>query len=188
MAEGNKNREVVIMTSSLAKLLRQSISNENEVFTIEQEIAYIKSYLTIQKMRYVDKLEYEINVDQEIYQNEIVKLILQPIVENAIYHGIKFKDSKCLLSIRGYSEGNDIVIKISDNGVGMTQETLSHIFDAHRSNYKANRVGIYNVQMRLQLYYGKNYGISYESVLGEGTTATIKIPKKEVQGDNGEKV
>lgn len=188
MAEGNKNQEVVLMTSSLAKLLRQSISNENEVLTIEQEIAYIVSYLTIQKMRYKDKLEYEIDIDEDIYQNEIVKLILQPIVENAIYHGIKFKETMCLLRIQGYSRGNDIIIKIIDNGVGMSEETLAHIFDEHKHNKRSNGVGVFNVQMRLWLYYGKNYGITYESVLGEGTIATITIPKKKIQGENGEKV
>lgn len=187
MAEGNKTKEVVLMTSSLARLLRQSISNENEVLTIEQEIAYIKSYLTIQKMRYKDKLEFEIDVDRDIYPNEIVKLVLQPLVENAIYHGIKFKDTMCLLRVRGYSVGNNIIIKIIDNGVGMTQEVLLHIFDEHKINYKSNGVGVYNVQMRLQLYYGRNFGVSYESVLGEGTTATITIPKKRVQGDSDEK-
>lgn len=187
MAEGNKNKEVVLMTSSLAKLLRQSISNENEVLTIEQEISYIISYLTIQKMRYKDKLEYEIDVDKEIYPYGIVKLILQPIVENAIYHGIKFKDTLCTLRIRGYMEENDIIIKIIDNGVGMTEEVLSHIFDEHKHNHKSNGVGVYNVQMRLRLYYGINYGISYESTPGEGTTATIRIPKRQVQGGYGEK-
>ncbi|WMJ89998.1 sensor histidine kinase [Anaerocolumna sp. MB42-C2] len=188
MAESNKNKEVVLMTASLAKLLRQSISNENEVLTIEQEVGYITSYLTIQKMRYKDKLEYEIDVDKDICQYEIVKLVLQPIVENAIYHGIKFKETMCLLTIRGYSAGNNIIIKVIDNGVGMTEEVLAHIFDEHKHNFKSNGVGVFNVQMRLQLYYGKNYGITYESSPGEGTTATITIPKRRVQGDNGEKV
>ncbi|MGB8451056.1 MAG: sensor histidine kinase [Anaerocolumna sp.] len=188
MAEGNKNEEVVLMTSSLAKLLRQSISNEYEFLTIGQEVSYIKSYLTIQKMRYKDKLEYEIDVDKDICEYEIVKLILQPIVENAIYHGIKFKETMCLLRIRGYSAGNNIIIKIMDNGVGMSDDVLAHIFDEHKHNHKSNGVGVYNVQMRLRLYYGKNYGISYESVPGEGTTAAITIPKRQIQGENGEKV
>lgn len=187
MAEGNKNREVVLMTSSLAKLLRQSISNEKEVTTIEQEVTYIKSYLTIQKMRYKDKLEFEIDVDKEIYQNEIVKLVLQPLVENAIYHGIKFLDNMGMLRVHGYCAENDIIIKIIDNGVGMTPEVLSHIFDEHKINYKSNGVGVYNVQMRLQLYYGKEYGLFYESTPGEGTIATITIPKKKVEQKRDEK-
>jgi two-component system sensor histidine kinase YesM len=138
-------------------------------------------------MRYKDKLEFNIEVDKDIYQNEIIKLVLQPIVENAIYHGIKFKDTLCMLHIRGYSAGNNIIIKIIDNGVGMSKEVLTHIFDEHKVNYKSNGVGVYNVQMRLQLYYGKDYGISYESVLGEGTTATITIPKNKAQVENDEK-
>ncbi len=187
MAEGNKNREVILMTSSLAKLLRQSISNEKEVTTIENEVTYIKSYLTIQKMRYKDKLEFSIDVEKDIYQNEIVKLVLQPLVENAIYHGIKFLDTLGMLQIKGYSLGNDLIIKISDNGKGMSEEALLHIFDEHKINYKSNGVGVYNVQMRLQLYYGKNYGISYESVLGKGTTATITIPKRKAELKKDEK-
>ncbi len=180
MAEGNKTKEVVLMTSSLATLLRQSISNDNEVVTIEQEVGYMQSYLTIQQMRYKDKLEYEIDVAREIYCEEIVKLVLQPIVENAIYHGVKFKETKGLIRISGFASENYIELKISDNGIGMTEEELAHIFDTHKVNYKSNGVGVYNVQMRLQLYYGKNYGISYESSLGEGTTATITIPKRKV--------
>ncbi|SCP97039.1 cache domain-containing sensor histidine kinase [Anaerobium acetethylicum] len=187
MAEGNKNREVVLMTSSLAKLLRQSIGNDNEVLTISQEISYLQNYLTIQKMRYKDKLEFEINIPKDIYDEEIIKLVLQPIVENAIYHGIKFKDAKGLLVISGYSSENDIILKVSDNGVGMSEETLAHILDEHKVNYKSNGIGVYNVQMRLQLYYGKSYGISYESVLGEGTTATVKIPRRNLQGETNEK-
>lgn len=187
MGESNKPKEVVVMTSALAKLLRQSISNENEVLTIAQEIDYIKSYLTIQKMRYKDKLEYEIQVDEDIYDEEIIKLVVQPIVENAIYHGIKFKDTKCLLQIIGYSSGNDIIIKVIDNGVGMSEEVLSHIFDEHKVNYKSNGIGVYNVQKRLKLHYGSHYGITYESKLGKGTTATIRIPKRKVQEGNHEK-
>ncbi len=187
MAEGNKTKEVVLMTSSLARLLRQSIGNENEVLTIEQEISYIENYLTIQKMRYKDKLEFEIDVEKDIYNENIAKLILQPLVENAIYHGIKFKNTKCLLRIEGYSRENDIIIKIIDNGIGMSEEVLNHIFDEHKVNYKSNGVGVHNVQMRLQLYYGKNYGITYQSKEGEGTTATITIPKRVAQEENNEK-
>ncbi len=94
MAEGGKTKEVVLMTSSLARLLRQSISNEDELVSIEREVEYARSYLTIQKMRYQDKLEFEIHVEAEILEQQIIKLVLQPVVENAIYHGIKYKDGK----------------------------------------------------------------------------------------------
>ena len=101
MAEGKKNEEVVLMTASLARLLRQSISIENELVTIGQEIEYVRSYLTIQKMRYKDKLEFEINVDPRITHAQIIRLVLQPIVENAIYHGLKYKESKGMLKVHG---------------------------------------------------------------------------------------
>ncbi len=93
------------MTSSLAKLLRQSISNEKELVTIAQEIAYTQSYLTIQKMRYRDQLEFMIDVDQEILQTEIVKLVIQPLVENAIYHGIKYLEHKGMIAVMGGKVG-----------------------------------------------------------------------------------
>lgn len=176
MAEGKQNEEVVLMTSALAKLLRQSISNDNELVTIYQEMNHVKSYLTIQKMRYKDKLEFEVIVEPEVYDVKIIKLVLQPIVENAIYHGIKYKESKGNLKIHGYKSGDDVVIKIIDDGAGMDEEALAHIFDKRKVNYKFNGVGVYNVEKRLQLYYGNKYGITYESAIQEGTTATIIIP------------
>lgn len=178
MAEGKKNEEVVLMTASLARLLRQSISNEDEVVSVGQEIEYARSYLTIQKMRYKDKLEFSIEVEPSILSVPIVKLVLQPIIENAIYHGLKYKESKGLLLVRGYSRGDDAVLEIIDDGVGMDEETRKHIFERHKVNYHSNGVGVYNVQKRLSLYYGSGYGLSYQSEKGKGTTVTIVIPKK----------
>ena len=186
MAEGKKNEEVVLMTASLARLLRQSISIENELVTIGQEIEYVRSYLTIQKMRYKDKLEFEINVDPRITHAQIIRLVLQPIVENAIYHGLKYKESKGMLKVHGYELGERIIIDITDDGVGMDEETLKHIYDKHKVNYHSNGVGVYNVQQRLVLYYGKEYGIIYHSEKGKGTTATVVIPKN--QEDVHEKI
>lgn len=174
------------MTASLARLLRQSISIENELVTIGQEVEYVRSYLTIQKMRYKDKLEFEINVDPRITHAQIIRLVLQPIVENAIYHGLKYKESKGMLKVHGYELGERIIIDITDDGVGMDEETLKHIYDKHKVNYHSNGVGVYNVQQRLVLYYGKEYGIIYHSEKGKGTTATIVIPKK--QEDVHEKI
>ena len=149
MAEGKKNEEVVVMTASLARLLRQSISHE---------------------------LEFEIEVEPCIAHVPIIRLVLQPIVENAIYHGLKYKDSKGLLKVHGYMKGENVVIDIIDDGVGMDEETLKHIYDKHKVNYRSNGVGVYNVQQRLVLYYGKDYGIIYHSEKGKGTTASVVIP------------
>ena len=176
MAEGKKNEEVVLMTASLARLLRQSISNEDEVVPVSQEVEYARGYLTIQKMRYKDKLEFEISVDPSILNIPLIKLVLQPVIENAIYHGLKYKENKGLLQVKGFMKDGKAVLQVIDNGVGMDEETLAHIYDRHKVNYHSNGVGVYNVQKRLQLYYGSEYGITYESKKGEGTTATITIP------------
>ncbi len=176
MAEGKKNREVVLMTSALARLLRQSISAENELVPLIQEIDYVKNYLAIQKMRYKDKLEYEIEVEPSVKFVQIIKLVLQPLVENAIYHGLKYKEGMGHLSIRAYMKETQVCIEIADDGVGMTQEVLDHIFDQHKIDSSRNGVGVYNVQQRLQLYYGEDYGVRFVSSPNEGTTAIVSIP------------
>ena len=179
MAEGKKNEEVVLMTASLARLLRQSISNEDEVVPIANEVEYARGYLTIQKMRYKDKLEFQIDVDSSILYIPLIKLVLQPIIENAIYHGLKYKESKGLLIVKGFMKDGNAVLQVIDDGVGMDEETLAHIYDKHKVNYHSNGVGVYNVQKRLKLYYGEDYGITYTSELGKGTTATITIPGRQ---------
>ena len=176
MAEWGKTREVVLMTSSLAKLLRQSISNQNELVRVEEEIGYTNSYLTIQKMRYKDKLEYEVQVSPEVLDRKIPKLVLQPLVENAIYHGIKYKEGKGTVLIEGKRRDRELILKVSDDGVGMTKEQLSKIFEKRETDIRKNGVGVQNVHERIQLYYGKEYGLVYTSRYGAGTTVEIRIP------------
>ena len=185
MAESGKNQEVVQMTSALSKLLRQSISNEDEIVTVEKEIEYTRNYLAIQKMRYRDQLEYVIDVDDDVLPRKIVKLVIQPLVENAIYHGIKYLDGKGMIVILGSMRNGKIVLTVQDNGVGMDEETLSKILlkkpeeDREKKRKKTSNVGVYNVHNRLQLYYGKDYGLSYESAPGMGTSVYITIPDRE---------
>lgn len=186
MAEWGKNQEVVRMTSSLAKLLRRSISNEQEVVTVAEEAAYTETYLSIQKMRYKDKLEYEILVDPEIMQEKVIKLILQPLVENAIYHGIKYKEGKGLIQIRGFRKGDQMILLVQDDGKGMDAEALAHIFEKHTRDTRSNGVGLNNVNERIQLYYGEEYGISFQSSPGKGTEAAIRLPFGREEGRDGE--
>lgn len=180
MAEDGHNEDVVVMTSALARLLRQSISNEQEQVTVAQEIDYVTSYLTIQKMRYKDKLEYEVEVSPEILDVKIVKFTLQPLVENAIYHGIKYKASKGNIWISGFAKGDKALIQVKDDGAGIDADKIRQILqeaDLDDTSAHTNRgVGILNVQKRLRLYYGKEYGISYTGKAGEGTTAVVSIP------------
>lgn len=190
MAEGGKDREVVLMTSALARLLRQSISNDDEIVTIANEVDYARSYLTIQKMRYKDRLEFSIDVDTDILQKKIVKLVLQPLVENAIYHGIKYKETKGMIWISGKNMGKTIVLKVEDNGQGMTGEQLSRVFEKREQNplgnHKPSGVGARNVNNRLKLYFGPDYGLKYESEVNVGTVVTITIPNAEWEGDTDE--
>ena len=179
MAEWGKTKEVVLMTSSLAKLLRQSISNQNELVRVEEEVEYTRSYLTIQKMRYKDKLEYDIQVSPEVLGQKIPKLVLQPLVENAIYHGIKYKEGKGIVQIEGWLEQKELVLRISDDGIGMTEEQLAKIFEKRETDIKKNGVGVLNVHERIQLYYGKDYGLRFFSTLGEGTVVEVRIPCEE---------
>ena len=176
MAEWGKNQEVVRMTSSLAKLLRRSISNEQEIVTVAEEVEYTETYLTIQKMRYKDKLEYEILVEPEVMKEKVIKFILQPLVENAIYHGIKYKEGKGLIRIWGFLQEAQMILLVQDDGKGMEAEVLEHIFEKHTRDTRSNGVGLNNVNERIQLYYGEEYGISFRSIPGKGTEAAIVLP------------
>lgn len=176
MSEAGENDEVVEMTSALARLLRQSISNDQEEVELEKEIEYVKNYLAIQKMRYKDKLEFFIYVDPRVAHVPVIKLVLQPLVENAIYHGIKYKETKGNLKIYAKPVDGRVEIVVADDGIGMDEDVMEHIFDEHRKEQKRNGVGVPNVQKRLQLQYGSEYGIRYESVKGAGTKVVITIP------------
>lgn len=178
MAESGQNEEVVEMTSSLARMMRQSF-NKEEFISLERELWHVKSYLTIQKMRYRDKLNFSVDLEEGLRCRPILKLVVQPLAENAIYHGIRYKEGMGMIRIRAFDDTDAICITIEDNGAGMDEDKLAHIFDTHKVNYNSNGVGVYNVQQRLKLCYGSAYGLTYESALGVGTCVTLRIPKEE---------
>ena len=156
MSEAGQNDEVVEMTSALAKLLRQSISNDNEQVELRQEIEYVKNYLTIQKMRYQDKLEYTIEIEPDVCHVMIVKLVLQPIVENAIYHGIKYKGSKREGFVAHMQPERMFVLPWKMTESVWTKRYFGIFLTRRKKAHKQNGVGVPNVQNRLKLYYGKN--------------------------------
>jgi two-component system sensor histidine kinase YesM len=176
MAESKKSEEVVLMVAALARLFRISISKGQEMITIANEIEHIKSYLTIQKMRYKDKLGFEIDVDPIILQKKMLKIILQPLVENSIYHGIKNNTGVGIIRIKGKIVEDRILLQVIDNGIGMTAESVQRMFEKTNKPESISGIGVNNVNQRIQIYFGTQYGITYESELGEGTTANIWLP------------
>jgi two-component system sensor histidine kinase YesM len=176
MAETGKMEEVVEMTSSLSKLLRSTIGEGEELIPIARELEHIRHYLTIQNMRYRHKFTYSIEVDEDILECSILKMVLQPLVENAIYHGIKHNPEQGHILIKGKREQKDITIQIIDNGVGMNPDQMGKLL-LQKPDYRiGSGVGVANVNHRIQLYFGDHYGLSFASEMEEGTTVTLRIP------------
>ncbi|MCH4888569.1 sensor histidine kinase [Acidaminobacter sp. JC074] len=178
MAEHEKHEDVILMTSSLASLFRISISKGQMIIPVSKEIDHAKHYLTIQKMRYKDKFSFEFEIDQEIYKYEVLKLILQPIIENAIYHGIRHMVDEGQIIIRGYLKDDYLYFEVEDDGLGMTDSVLQSVL-YEKSDEQG--VGLNNVHERIQLMYGKTYGLEIESEIEEGTKIIFKLPRNEVK-------
>ncbi|MBB6672368.1 cache domain-containing sensor histidine kinase [Cohnella nanjingensis] len=178
MAEQKQHEEVVLMTSALAKLFRAGITKDQEIVPIRVEIEHITNYLLIQKMRYTDKLNYKLEFADAILPYRTLKILLQPFVENAIYHGIRNKPDVGTVTIRGKETEDAIVFEVEDDGVGMTEERLARIWetpDAH--DLRRGGIGISNVDERIRLFFGPGYGVRILSEIAEGTCVTITIPK-----------
>ena len=184
MAKKYGAKDVIQVINALTNLFRIGLSKGNEVIKLSEEIEHVRSYLVIQKVRYEEMLEYEIETDETIKSLYVQKLILQPIVENAIYHGIKEKKEPGLIRIRAGIDGEALVFAVEDNGVGIHQETLEKINESLRGNNGVRAgYGIFNVNERIRLSYGKEYGIFINSTLGTGTAVIIRHPIiKELKG------
>ena len=183
MAESKKTDQVVKIVSALSKFFRISLSKGMDWITIGEEVERIKSYLTIQKMRYRDILDFKIEVAEDVTDNTILKLLLQPLVENALYHGIKNKRQKGTISVRARRKDEDeIMLEVEDDGIGFTPEKLdklrAELEDDSGDIKLESGFGLGNVNKRIRLYYGKPYGLSVESEYTTGTRVTLIIPAK----------
>lgn len=168
--------EAMMTAKSLAGFYRISLSKGNDIITIKDEIRLIENYLSIQKLRYVEYLDYLIEIDEDIYSYQIPKLTLQPLVENSIYHGLKQKDDRGMLRIKGYREDETVKIEVIDDGAGMYEELITRIL-SKTSNFKKNSdFGLYSVNSRLKLLYGDKYGIKIESKVNVYTKVTVILP------------
>ena len=178
LIEAEKTEEAVDMVSNLSDFFRHSLSKGEDVITLEEEERHVRSYLQIQHVRYKSVMDYTVDIDPALHHALIPKLTLQPLVENALYHGIKLKRSVGMIQISGKREGSIIVLQVADNGVGMTAERLEALRRAMESNTRVG-FGLSAVHQRLQLQFGREYGLSIASQDGIGTTVTVRIPYQE---------
>lgn len=180
LAESGQNDQVVLMVSSLSDFFRTTLSKGRDYISVQEEEAHIRSYLQIQQFRYRDILEYEICIPEELYDCQILKLTLQPLVENALYHGIKNKRGLGHILVTGKEKDGKLQFCIRDNGIGMTPERLAYvrvlIGGELTEENSSSGFGLSNVEQRIRLNYGTECGLTIESVYGEGTEVKVVIP------------
>lgn len=175
MCEQGKNAEAVRMVNALARLFRISISRGHELIPIRSELRHAESYLQIQSYRYKNQFVYSFDVDEGCLDYLCNKITLQPIIENALYHGINGLVDDGEIIVRVQSDGGDIVMTVADNGMGMSRKQIAVIMQKERSDQAG--IGIKNVNDRLKIYFGDDYGITIDSAPDEGTRVHIRMPK-----------
>ncbi len=173
----NDAPQIAELSTALAKFYKISLNKGKDILSIGDEILHVSVYVKIQNFKFGGILNFSVDVSDEIKTYSIVKTVLQPIVENSIMHGVMLcKDGRPKeIKITALREGEDIIIYVRDNGVGMAQSQLTGILE-EKPGTSASGYGVWNIHSRLQLCYGPNYGLHYESVPGEGTTVSIRIP------------
>jgi len=186
-AEAGKNKDVIQLVQALSRFFRISLNKGRDWITIEEELDHVRSYLVIQQMRYRDILHYEIHVEPDLSSLPILKMLLQPIVENALYHGVKNKRGKGLIEIIGkIDSAGHMCLQVIDNGIGMNHSKLEQLRDQLKKQLMPDETGdevsggfgLHNVHERIRLYYGEHYGVQVDSTDQIGTTITIRIPMR----------
>ncbi|WP_029319936.1 sensor histidine kinase [Butyrivibrio sp. AE3004] len=178
-AEAGNQKQVVSMVGSLSDFFRSSLNKGKEIVTIREDLQHVRSYLEIQQIRYQDILTYEIDVPEEIYEYTIPKITIQPVVENALYHGIKNKRGGGRIVVTGGDLGDSIQITVKDDGIGMTGERLEQIRESLKSDKPGENTiyGLYNINERIKLSFGDEYGVAIDAAAGVGTIVNIRLPK-----------
>lgn len=184
MAEIDENEDIATMSLALGNMFRYAIKTPSEIVTLQDEINHVKDYVSIQSIRFSNKFTLTLDIPDELYQQKVLKLILQPLVENSFYHGLNYCTAGDNITIQAKRDSTILYITVSDNGQGMTQEVLDELRAklseeasftelGHRNK---QGIGLKNIHSRIELYYGRGYGLSITSTPGEGTSITIKIP------------
>ncbi len=187
LADVQKADNIKQLVTSLVTLLHSSMGKGGEFITVREEQQYLEHYLNIQQFRYYDKFNAVFDIEEAILDARMLKFLLQPILENALIHGLEPLRGRGQLVIKGYGDGGHIVFQVSDDGVGMEPERLNTIFDheAEKSQSRFSGIGLSNVQERIKLHYGAGYGLQIESVPGLFTTVTLRIPV-DGEGEDGD--
>lgn len=178
LAESGKQDMVVSMVGSLSDFFRTSLNQGKDIIRIREELVHVQSYLAIQQVRYQDILDYTIDVPEALFEGTIPKITLQPLVENALYHGIKNKRGGGRISITGQRTEDGFILTVSDNGIGMSEERLNEVKKSlnEKSLEETDIYGVYNVNERIKLAFGEKYGLQIESKYGEGTVISVMLP------------
>jgi two-component system sensor histidine kinase YesM len=190
IAEIEEVESISIMSLALGNMFRYSIKTKSELVSLQDELKHVQDYVSIQQIRFDSSFQILYDIQEGITDTKILKLILQPLVENSLYHGLNRCSIKGTISLSAYIEDSVVIIKIQDNGKGIPEEQLSKIKDmlnkppqftelGHREHIS---IGLKNIHTRIQLYYGLDYGLSIESIEGKGTSILIKVPRIE-RGD-----
>ncbi len=183
MTENERYKDAVCMVTSLARLFRISLSRGKNIIPVSDELEHVKNYLIIQSFRYSDKIKYSIEAEPQVLNCATIKLIVQPLVENSIYHGIEYMDNG-EIDIKAYRRVDDLYIDVIDNGPGMPQEQVDALLSGEKDTSNRDRgsgIGIQNIQERIKLYFGAEYGLVIYSEPDVGTTARIHLPVKPIE-------
>ena len=180
MTENGRTDDAVVMLTSLARFFRISLSRGSSIIPIRDELEHARHYLTIQKMRYKNKFSATITAEDGVESLYTIKLIVQPILENAIYHGMAYADGDGEITVRAFRDGGDVLIEVSDNGPGMPEEVVDSLLDpngpAAAAGAKGSGIGFRNVHRRIRLTFGADYGLTIFSEPDDGTTVRIRLP------------
>lgn len=178
MIENEQKSEAVKIVTALARFFRISLSKGRSIIPVRDEVEHVRNYLMIQQKRFKNKFVYRIETEPDALDYASLKLMLQPLVENAIYHGMEFMDGDGVIQVKAYLENGDLWFVIRDNGLGMTKEQAASLLtdQPHTSSHRGSGIGVKNVNERIHLYFGEEYGLRIESEPDEGTTITIHLP------------
>ena len=179
--ENEKQSEAVHTVTALARFFRLSLGKGKNIVTVKDEIDHVKNYLMIQHMRFKNKFDYEFDIAEDVLELPSLKLMLQPLVENAIYHGMEFMDGDGMIMVKAWREEDELYLSVADNGLGMTEDKVEMILTGKSSsgNGRGSGIGVKNVNERIKLYFGEAYGLTIDSEPDEGTTVIIHLPAKD---------